>query len=309
MIDVIIPAYNAHSTIERTLFSICYQTMSDKLNVIIVNDCSVDNYQQIVNFFSMYINIKEVTLDVNSGPGIARERGLQESHSDFVVFIDADDTFASPKAIERLYNLINENEADVAIGSFVECLKGAYYSHYSDLIWLHGKMYRRSFLDENNIHFNDSRANEDNFFNSCIILSDAKMTFTEDPIYIWNYTENSITRKNNKEYNYTGIFGYIDNMSKSLIFGVENNKNRTLIGNRSLSVLYAVYYYYIGYKDEKFIEMSKDIKRIYLDYKNDINDAEKIKKNQYEYALDNGNPDVINNPSISFEEFIERIGE
>ena len=36
MIDVIIPAYNAHDTIGRTLASIAMQSIVDKLNVVIV---------------------------------------------------------------------------------------------------------------------------------------------------------------------------------------------------------------------------------------------------------------------------------
>ena len=38
MIDIIIPAYNAHETISRTLYSICYQTISKRLNVYLIND-------------------------------------------------------------------------------------------------------------------------------------------------------------------------------------------------------------------------------------------------------------------------------
>lgn len=38
MIDVIIPAYNSHSTIIRTLSSIAMQLNRDELKVTIVND-------------------------------------------------------------------------------------------------------------------------------------------------------------------------------------------------------------------------------------------------------------------------------
>ena len=38
MIDVIIPAYNAHKTIEQTLCSIAYQEIADEINVYIVNE-------------------------------------------------------------------------------------------------------------------------------------------------------------------------------------------------------------------------------------------------------------------------------
>ena len=57
MIDIIIPAYNNHKTIEKTLLSISYQTISDKLNVYLVNDKSDNDYHDIVNKYSKYIKI------------------------------------------------------------------------------------------------------------------------------------------------------------------------------------------------------------------------------------------------------------
>ena len=39
-IDIIIPAYNAHNTIDKALASIACQNISDKIKVTIVNDCS-----------------------------------------------------------------------------------------------------------------------------------------------------------------------------------------------------------------------------------------------------------------------------
>ena len=46
--------------------------------------------------------------------------------------------------------------------------------HERDMIWMFGKMYKRSFIDKYGIHFHESsRANEDNGFNTwcrlCII--------------------------------------------------------------------------------------------------------------------------------------------
>ena len=45
MIDLIIPAYNAHDFISDLLFSVASQTISDKINVIIVDDCSKKDYK------------------------------------------------------------------------------------------------------------------------------------------------------------------------------------------------------------------------------------------------------------------------
>ena len=50
MIDVIIPAYNAHKTIERTLYSIAYQRNSEDFSVYIINDNSAKDYSKEIDF-------------------------------------------------------------------------------------------------------------------------------------------------------------------------------------------------------------------------------------------------------------------
>ena len=309
MIDVIIPAYNAINTLERTLFSISYQTISEKLNVYIVNDYSEDDYSEIINYFSMHINIKEIKLDKNVGPGLAREEGIKNSNSKYIMFIDADDMFAAPNSIETIYNEINNNDLDVVIGKFIECRENDFVHHDNDEIWLHGKIYRREFIEKNDIHFNDSRANEDNYFNQCIMLSEPKKKYIDYPIYFSMFNESSITRRNDYEYSYKGLFGYITNMDQALQFAINNNKNKVNIGNFSLAVLYAIYYYYIEYNDKEFLNISKNIKKIYLDHKEYVDNEENIKKSQYEFALKVLTPETINNSELKFEEFLESIGD
>ena len=53
MIDIIIPAYNAHKTIGKTLCSIMLQSRRDLVNVYIVNDCSSTNYQEFVKNYKI----------------------------------------------------------------------------------------------------------------------------------------------------------------------------------------------------------------------------------------------------------------
>lgn len=73
MIDIIIPAYNAHNTIRETLNSIKKQNKIEKINVYILNDASDENYQKIIEEYTPYIKIKEIEIEKNSGPGVARQ--------------------------------------------------------------------------------------------------------------------------------------------------------------------------------------------------------------------------------------------
>lgn len=71
MIDVIIPAYNSHNTIIKTLSSISMQLNKDELVVTIVNDGG-KNYNDIVDIFKPILNIKEIGYEVNRGPRICK---------------------------------------------------------------------------------------------------------------------------------------------------------------------------------------------------------------------------------------------
>ena len=308
MIDIIIPAYNAHSTIENTLKSICYQTISDKLNVYVVNDKSEKDYHEIVDKYKKYINIQEIDLKENVGPGITREEGLKASSSEYFMFIDADDVFASPKSIEICYKEMTENDLDLVIGRFIECYENSFYQHLRDVIWLHGKMFKRSFVEKNNIHFNNTRADEDNFFLQCYVLSDPKTHCIDYPIYFWNFNLNSITRKNNFEYS-NSMIGYINNMENALLFAVENNKKKDLIGEKALCVLYVAYHNYLDKHNDDNFKLLTKIKKIYDDTKEYIKDEQEMIDIQYNLALRTIDKEILDNPSISFEEFCRKIGE
>lgn len=67
MIDVIIPAYNAHSTIVRTLSSIAMQLNRNELKVTIVNDGG-EGYEDLVNLFKPILDVQEISYKENRGP-------------------------------------------------------------------------------------------------------------------------------------------------------------------------------------------------------------------------------------------------
>ena len=118
MIDVIIPAYNAHDTIKRTLYSISIQKNVD-FKVYIVNDCSKYDYQEEVHYFSKFFKIQEIKMKENGGPGEARNFGIQSTHNPYIVFIDSDDYFYTPVAIKHLLSLIHKENIDVRVSSFI----------------------------------------------------------------------------------------------------------------------------------------------------------------------------------------------
>ena len=313
MIDVIIPAYNSHKTIERTLFSIAYQVIIDKINVYVVNDCSDKDYSDFVDFFSKFMDIKELKLERNSGPGVARKHGILNSNSKYIVFIDSDDVFYDCFSIKRLYDAIESSSSSVAIGNFIEEVDNDFCNHKRDNIWLHGKIYRRSFLIDNDINFNDSRANEDNGFNQLIFLCDSSVTYLDFDVYIWCNNLNSITRKNNHSALFDLLLGYIYNITWALEEAIHRKCDYSKIADLSFSSLVAIYCHYlkfIGYSNAfRIVSLSKKIKKISDSYFLPLDRRLSILDAQFRSMYDFGSNMCLLEATITFNEFLKLIDE
>lgn len=216
MIDIIIPAYNAHATIDRCLASILMQVQPD-LRVTIVNDAG-KNYTDVISRYKGVLDIREIGYDTNGGPGVARQYGYDHTDAEYVTFIDADDTFYTPFALKALMTGINmDNGYAACIGQFIEENNGQFFPHEQDMVWMFGKLYRRSYIDKYKISFcPGSRWNEDNGWNTCVRLCSnehERINFIPDTVYCWHEQPNSITRAENCRYSYDKSFvGYAENM-------------------------------------------------------------------------------------------------
>lgn len=268
-IDVIIPAYNIEENIiTRCLTSIVCQTILSDLEITIVDDASdkeyIDVYEKAVNRFKDMVEINILRYEENGGPGVARQYGLDHTSNEFMTFIDADDTFNGAFALQALRNAIKENNGVnvMAAGVFDEVHEHMLpagqgpmlIAHEQDLVWMFGKLYRRSFIEKYNIRFHKtSRANEDNGFNTIIrlICNDLEqITFIQAHVYYWHENLNSITRANDCQYSYGGsirdsFYGYVENM----IYAIKEARKRCpfngYITMWTLDCMLNIYEYYI----------------------------------------------------------------
>ena len=191
MIDIIIPCYNSHNTLKNTLNSIINQSIKDKIKVYLVDDCSDKNYNLFVEQYSKYINIKEIRTKENGGAGLAREFGIQNSNSKYIMFVDSDDLLFSYRAAESLYNEIEKGFDYVNSIEYDE-------KRRKNLILngnVHGKIFRREYLEKNDIHFNSTRYHEDNYFTNFVVLSGAKKSLIRECTYFYTFNKDSITNE------------------------------------------------------------------------------------------------------------------
>ena len=116
-VSVVIPCYKAQETIRKTLASIAMQTIADELEVIVANDTDGLSYDEILKDFQ-YLDIHFVVNPENRGCGGARNLGIENATGDYIVFIDADDMFSTPIALEIMRNEITKNVADMLVSTF-----------------------------------------------------------------------------------------------------------------------------------------------------------------------------------------------
>lgn len=306
-IDIIIPAYNAQKTINRTLCSIAMQDNIDDLNIYIVNDGSKKNYDEQIKIFSKLMNIKELTLNNNCGPGYARQYGIDNSDGKYIVFIDSDDLLFNSNSILNLVNKIEEDHSDVAISFFREEINNGYVVHENDTIFMHGKIYRREYLLNHNINFNNSYANEDNGFNNLLLLHDPKISYLDEETYIWKNNSDSITRVNNHEYNYTGLKGYIYNIEWALNIAIEHDFDKNKIAELSYCCLVAIYFYYLQFSDNELIKNIKNIYNITEKYSLTDEKKQEVFEVQYNFMINDNNKYFFIKPSVTFDDYLDLI--
>jgi glycosyltransferase involved in cell wall biosynthesis len=122
MISVIIPMYNSEDTINPCIESVLKQTYKGKVEVIVVNDGSIDNsktiLEKIIKNNNSDIDIQLIN-KTNGGVSSARNTGLRIAKGDFIALLDSDDEWY-PTKLEKQLDLFSNNDSDI---DFLTCLR------------------------------------------------------------------------------------------------------------------------------------------------------------------------------------------
>ena len=112
-VSVIIPVYNCEAFLQECIDSLCAQTLSE-IEMIFVCDASPDNSLSILRDAEKKDErIRVIAFEENRGVSAARNAGLEMASGDYVIFCDSDD-WIEPEMYERLYQMAQENDADIA---------------------------------------------------------------------------------------------------------------------------------------------------------------------------------------------------
>lgn len=215
-VSVIMPIYNRGEKVKQAINSVLNQTFKN-LELILINDGSTDNTEEICNQYKeQNERIKYFKIE-NSGPGGARNKGIEVATGKYIMFIDSDDYYEEKMVeimVASIENSDNEciicnriiNEKDKKIKSDLpeEQMNSKNKQEFIEFLQIKNlfnsvcnKVYLKSIIDEFNIRFDkrfisgeDYKFNLDYFSN----INCAK-TINE---YLYNYvmTPNSIVHSN-----------------------------------------------------------------------------------------------------------------
>lgn len=119
-VSIVIPMFNSSKTIENALNSILNQTFQYDVEVLIINDGSIDDSKILVeNYIQNNQSNKIIRLlsQKNSGPAKARNLGIKEAKGKYIAFLDADDMW-HPQKLEIILLVMEKYNLNIIGHSF-----------------------------------------------------------------------------------------------------------------------------------------------------------------------------------------------
>ena len=206
-ISVVIPVYNAGIYLEQCLESIEKQSFT-KYEVICVDDGSTDNALEILQSFESRDKRFKVYSQQNKGAGAARNYGLQKAKGEYVIFLDSDDYFA-PEMLLHAWQKIRETESDICVmnswqhdeenGEISPCTYSLQIGNYPArrpfkveelnknpfrcfMGWAWDKLYRRSFILNHGLKFQEQRTTNDMYFTYMSLFKAERITTLDERV-------------------------------------------------------------------------------------------------------------------------------
>lgn len=215
-VSIVIPAYNCEHTLLKTVKSLTTQIMRD-FELLIINDGSTDNTKQLANKLANEDDRITVITVPNGGPAKARNLGIEKAKGDYIWFVDSDDIADEEMLSQLIRSDKGKNHDVICCGYYMDTLNPDgkiiatqvfYYfgggingvstssdsefarhlipfihEHLAYTVW--NKLYRRQFLLDNQLRFEDYMSGEDRLFN--LKLLSALKTFAVCPIALYHY--------------------------------------------------------------------------------------------------------------------------
>ena len=262
--SVIIPVYNSEKYLKRCMNSVIKQTY-DNWEIIAIDDGSTDNSYLILQKYKNNDKKINIVKQNNHGPGYTRNRGIELSTGDYIVFLDSDD-YLEPDYFENLQSVIQNYNSDVIFidviqeninGKLLKYEKMSKYKNISKekliryqmtgkLPWgAWRKVVKACLIKENNIIFSNDLVGEEAIFSFLVLHKANKINFLNKMCYHYVNHPNSQSKK--------GDFDPWGNVCKNMKWFLINNNlydeyKKTINSFAFTSLIVSIYRISIKYK-------------------------------------------------------------
>lgn len=196
-LSIIIPTYNNGAFLDECLQSVLNQKTNYKYQIIVINDGSTDNTNEILQKYSESPKIILFSQE-NQGLSVARNKGIELAQGSYLMFVDSDDRLTDA-AVEALMFTALEKNADVVAGNYYSIsyngnAKQKASMYKDDVINPKGKLHGQSWAKVykcklfNNLCFPNGYWFEDSIF-AQIVWPLALSVYTV-PEYVYEYRTN-----------------------------------------------------------------------------------------------------------------------
>ncbi len=124
LVSIIMPSYNTGKFIKESIESVLAQSYQN-WELIIVDDCSTDNTDEVVSFFADEPRIRYLKNETNSGAAVSRNRALREARGRWIAFLDSDDIWY-PEKLEKQIEFMKENNYSFSYTNYIEIDENSY---------------------------------------------------------------------------------------------------------------------------------------------------------------------------------------
>lgn len=227
-VSVIIPTYNAEDYLMDAVNSVINQTFGfENIELILVDDNSSDSTKTIINDLAgKYENVVSVFLEDNSGsPSKPRNIGIQIASTDYIMFMDNDDTY-SLSMCEVMYGAIIRENVDVVtcklnlmldsklivantfLNNYTEDIKVDSVYDFPNLvspgtpIMIWNKIFKKNVILNEDIKFLEGMLYEDVYFSTKFFLN-AKGIFVLNNFSGYNYNIRTEEGNTSTSYSFT----------------------------------------------------------------------------------------------------------
>ena len=177
-LQFLVPQYKeTEEVISFLLDSIECQVGVDKKDIGVIICSDGGNYILDQKFLDKYSYDIDYVVCTHRGVSGARNSAFLLSDADYVMYCDSDDGFCNTFALKIIFQNIDISEKE---GKPFDLMSTKFYSEKQaegdtpwslsicdhNNVYIHSRVYRREFLVDNNLYFNEKIwANEDSFFN------------------------------------------------------------------------------------------------------------------------------------------------